>query len=155
MRCPFCQEIDDKVVDTRPSDNDQVIRRRRECTKCAQRFTTYERVEEVLPLVVKKDGRREPFDRHKLAAGLKKACQKRPVPILAIEQKVDAIQRAMVELGEKEIPSTKVGDAALAALRDLDDVAYLRFVSVYLSFKDAGELMREVQRVLATKEPPA
>lgn len=155
MRCPFCQEIEDKVVDTRPSDNEQVIRRRRECTRCAQRFTTYERVEEVLPLVVKKDGRREPFDRNKLLAGLKTACQKRPVPTAAIEQRVEAIQRSLAELGEKEIPSSKVGDAALAALRELDDVAYLRFVSVYLSFKDAGELMREVQRVLATKGPPA
>src|SRR5688572_3500072 len=127
MRCPFCQEIDDKVVDTRPSDNDQVIRRRRECTSCAQRFTTYERVEEVLPLLVKTDGGREPCDRHRRLEGLTKACQTRPGPAAAIEQKVDAIGRALAELGEKEIPSSKFGDAALAALRELDDVAYLRF----------------------------
>jgi transcriptional repressor NrdR len=154
MRCPFCQAVDDKVVDTRPSESEQVIRRRRECTSCARRFTTYERVEEVLPLVVKKDGRREPFDRPKLMAGLNKACQKRPVSIEELERKVDQIERSLVELGEKEVPSTKIGDAALAGLRELDDVAYLRFASVYLSFKDAGELMREVQRVLASKDPP-
>jgi transcriptional repressor NrdR len=154
MRCPFCQAVDDKVVDTRPSDSEQVIRRRRECTSCTRRFTTYERVEEMLPLVVKKDGRREPFDRPKLMAGLKKACQKRPVPIEELERKVDQIERSLVELGDKEVPSTKIGDAALAGLRELDDVAYLRFASVYLSFKDAGELMREVQRVLASKDPP-
>jgi transcriptional repressor NrdR len=154
MRCPFCQAIEDKVVDTRPSDNEQVIRRRRECIGCERRFTTYERVEEVLPLLVKKDGRREPFDRAKLLAGLKKACQKRPVAIEALESKVDEIERKLVELGEKEVPSSKIGDAALACLRQLDDVAYLRFASVYLSFKDAGELMREVQRVLASKGAP-
>lgn len=151
MRCPFCQAIDDKVVDTRPSDNEQVIRRRRECTGCTRRFTTYERVEEVLPLVVKKDGRREPFDRHKLLSGLTRACEKRPVPIEALERQVDVIERTLVELSEKEVTSSKIGDAALAGLRQLDDVAYLRFASVYLSFKDAGELMREVQRVLASK----
>jgi transcriptional repressor NrdR len=151
MRCPFCQAIDDKVVDTRPSDNEQVIRRRRECTGCSRRFTTYERVEEVLPLVAKKDGRREPFDRHKLLSGLKRALDKRPVAVEAMEHEVDRIERTLVEMGDKEVPSSKIGDAALAALRQLDDVAYLRFASVYLSFKDAGELMREVQRVLASK----
>jgi transcriptional repressor NrdR len=154
MRCPFCQAIDDKVVDTRPSDNEQVIRRRRECTGCTRRFTTYERVEEMLPLVVKKDGRREPFDRNKLLAGLKKACEKRPVPTEALAAEVDSIERGLVELGEKEVPSSVLGDASLTALRRLDDVAYLRFASVYLSFRDAGELMREVQRVLASKGAP-
>jgi transcriptional repressor NrdR len=152
MRCPFCQAAEDKVVDTRPSDNDQVIRRRRECIGCGRRFTTYERVEEVLPLIVKKDGRREPFDRAKLVAGFKKACEKRPVPIEELERQVDLIERSLVELGEKEIPSQKIGDAALAALRQLDDVAYLRFASVYLSFKDVGELMREMQRLIASKD---
>jgi transcriptional repressor NrdR len=151
MRCPFCQAVEDKVVDTRPSDNEQVIRRRRECVSCTRRFTTYERVEEMLPLVVKKDGRREPFDRNKLLAGLKKACQKRPVPIEALTAAVDSIERSLVEVGEKEVPSSKLGDDSLKALRGLDDVAFLRFASVYLSFKDAGELMREVQRVLASK----
>ena len=154
MRCPFCQAIEDKVVDTRPSDNEQVIRRRRECNGCTRRFTTYERIEEMLPMVVKKDGRREPFDRAKLLAGLKKACEKRPVPIEALTAEVDTVERTLVELGEKEVPSSKLGDASLAALRRLDDVAYLRFASVYLSFRDAGELMREVQRVLASKGAP-
>jgi len=154
MRCPFCQVVEDKVVDTRPSDNDQLIRRRRECAGCGRRFTTYERIEEVLPLVVKKDGRREPFDRAKLLAGLKKACQKRPVSIEQIEQQVDAIERSLVELGEKEIPSHKIGDATLAALRQLDDVAYLRFASVYLPVKDVSELMREMQRLMAVKGEP-
>jgi len=153
MRCPFCQAVEDKVVDTRPSDNDQVIRRRRECTGCARRFTTYERVEEVLPMVVKKDGRREPWDRVKLLAGLQRACEKRPVGIERLEAEVDRIERSLIELGEKEVPSSKIGDAALAGLRQLDDVAYLRFASVYLSFRDAGELMREVQRVLESKGP--
>jgi transcriptional repressor NrdR len=151
MRCPFCQAIEDKVVDTRPSDNEQVIRRRRECTGCGRRFTTYERVEHVLPLVVKKDGRREPFDRDKLLGGLKKACEKRPVPIEALERQVDLIERSLQELGEKEVPSSKIGDNALAALRQLDEIAYLRFGSVYLNVKDAEELMREVQRLVASK----
>jgi transcriptional repressor NrdR len=154
MRCPFCQAIDDKVVDTRPSDNDQVIRRRRECTNCTRRFTTYERVEEMFPLVVKKDARREPFDRSKLLAGLQKACEKRPVSSEALAAEVDLIERSLVEMGVKEVPSSTLGDASLAALKRLDDVAYLRFASVYLSFSDAGELMREVQRVLASKGAP-
>jgi transcriptional repressor NrdR len=154
MRCPFCQAIEDKVVDTRPSDNEQVIRRRRECVGCSRRFTTYERIEEMLPMVVKKDGRREPFDRGKLLAGLKKACEKRPVAVEALTAEVDSVERSLVELGEKEVPSSKLGDASLAALRRLDDVAYLRFASVYLSFKDAEELMREVQRALASKGAP-
>jgi transcriptional repressor NrdR len=154
MRCPFCQAVEDKVVDTRPSDNEQVIRRRRECVSCTRRFTTYERVEEMLPLVVKKDGRREPFDRNKLLAGLKKACQKRPVPIEALTAAVDSIERSLVDTGEREVTSSKLGDDSLKALRGLDDVAFLRFASVYLSFKDAGELIREVQRVLASKGSP-
>lgn len=151
MRCPFCAATEDKVVDTRPSDNDQLIRRRRECVTCGRRFTTYERIEEVLPLIVKKDGRREPFDRAKLLAGLKKACEKRPVPIEALETLVTEIERSLQEMGEKEIPSSKIGDAVLARLRTTDEVAYLRFASVYLSFKDLGELMNEVQQLMRSK----
>jgi transcriptional repressor NrdR len=154
MRCPFCQVVEDKVVDTRPSDNEQLIRRRRECAGCGRRFTTYERIEEVLPLVVNKDGRREAFDRAKLLEGLKKACQKRPVSIEQIERQVDLIERSLVELGDKEIPSQKIGDATLAALRQLDDVAYLRFASVYLPVKDVSELLREMQRLMAGKGEP-
>ena len=148
MRCPFCQAVEDKVVDTRPSDNDQVIRRRRECAGCGRRFTTYERIDEVLPLVVKKDGRREPFDRAKILAGLKKACSKRPVPIEVLEQAADRIERELEESGEKEIPSTRIGDAGMAALRDIDDVAYVRFASVYRSFRDVNELMNELKSLV-------
>ena len=140
MRCPFCVAIEDKVVDTRPSDGDQVIRRRRECISCGRRFTTYERVDEVLPLVVKKDGRREPFDRAKVLGGLKKACSKRPVPVEVLEQAADKIERSL-EAGDKEIPSSRIGDAVMDALREIDEVAYVRFASVYRSFRDVNELM--------------
>jgi transcriptional repressor NrdR len=151
MRCPFCSAIDDKVVDTRPSDNDQVIRRRRECTGCGRRFTTYERVDEILPLVVKKDGRREAFDRMKIFSGLKKACSKRPVPVEVIERAVDQIERTLEEASEKEIPSSRIGDAVMAALRDIDDVAYVRFASVYRSFRDVNELMAELKHLVETR----
>jgi transcriptional repressor NrdR len=148
MRCPFCSAIEDKVVDTRPSDNEQVIRRRRECAACSRRFTTYERVDEVLPLVIKKDARRESFDRAKVLGGLKKACSKRPVPVEALEAAADRIERAMEEGGEKEIPSSRIGDAVMAALRDIDEVAYVRFASVYRSFRDVNELMSELQSLV-------
>ncbi len=151
MRCPFCSATEDKVVDTRPSDDEQSIRRRRECTGCGKRFTTYERVDEALPMVVKKDARREPYDRAKVVAGLHKACEKRPVSAARIEEVADEIERALRELAEKEIPSSKIGDAVLSRLRDIDDVAYLRFASVYLPFKDAGEIMHEVQRLIRSK----
>src|SRR5262245_54499428 len=151
MRCPFCSATEDKVVDTRPSDGEQMIRRRRECVTCGRRFTTYERVEEVLPLVVKKDGRREPYDRNKILQGLIKACEKRPVPVEVLEKRIDEIERALQELNVKEVPSSQIGDAVLAALRGIDEVAYLRFASVYLSFQDIGELMTEVQRLIRAK----
>jgi transcriptional repressor NrdR len=147
MRCPFCGAIEDKVVDTRPSDGDQVIRRRRECIACSRRFTTYERVDEVLPLVVKKDGRREPFDRAKVLAGLKKACSKRPVPVEVLEQAADKIERSL-EAGDKEIQSSRIGDAVMDALREIDEVAYVRFASVYRSFRDVNELMNELKSLV-------
>ena len=150
MRCPFCAAIEDKVVDTRPSDGEQVIRRRRECLTCGRRFTTYERVDEILPLVVKKDGRREPFDRAKILSGLKKACSKRPVPVEVLESAADKIERSL-EAGEKEIPSSKIGDAVMAALRDIDEVAYVRFASVYRSFRDVNELMNELQSLVGNR----
>jgi transcriptional repressor NrdR len=148
MRCPFCSAVEDKVVDTRPSDNDQVIRRRRECIGCGRRFTTYERIDEVLPSVVKKDGRREPFDRAKITGGLKKACSKRPVPVEVLERAADRVERAVQEGGEREIPSSRIGDAVMAALREIDDVAYVRFASVYRSFRDADELMNEIRSLV-------
>src|SRR3954468_14121666 len=154
MRCPFCSATEDKVVDTRPSDNEQTIRRRRECVGCGRRFTTYERIEEVLPLIIKKDGRREPYDRAKLMAGLKKACEKRPVPIETLEKTLDEIEHSLQEMGEKEVPASRIGDAVLAKLRAIDEVAYVRFASVYLSFKDAGELMNEVQRLVQSRGTP-
>jgi transcriptional repressor NrdR len=147
MRCPFCAAIEDKVVDTRPSDGEQVIRRRRECLSCARRFTTYERVDEILPLVVKKDGRREPFDRAKILSGLKKACSKRPVPVEVLESAADKIERSL-EAGDKETPSSKIGDAVMDALRDIDEVAYVRFASVYRSFRDVNELMNELKSLV-------
>jgi transcriptional repressor NrdR len=150
MRCPFCAAIEDKVVDTRPSDGEQVIRRRRECLTCGRRFTTYERVDEILPLVVKKDARREPFDRAKILSGLKKACSKRPVPVEVLESAVDKIERTL-EAGDKEIPSTKIGDAVMNALRDIDEVAYVRFASVYRSFRDVNELMSELQSLVGSR----
>ncbi|HVV48706.1 MAG TPA: transcriptional regulator NrdR [Polyangia bacterium] len=150
MRCPFCAAIEDKVVDTRPSDGDQVIRRRRECIGCGRRFTTYERIDEILPLVVKKDGRREPFDRAKILSGLKKACSKRPVPVEVLEGAADKIERAL-ETGDKEIPSSKIGDAVMDALRDIDEVAYVRFASVYRSFRDVAELMNELQSLVGNR----
>jgi transcriptional repressor NrdR len=153
MRCPFCSATEDKVVDTRPSDGEQIIRRRRECVGCGRRFTTYERIEEVLPLVIKKDGRREPYDRGKLMAGLSKACEKRPVSTETVIATVDQIERSLQELSDKEVPSSQLGDAVLARLREVDEVAYVRFASVYLSFKDAAELMNEVQRLMQSKGP--
>jgi len=150
MRCPFCAAIEDKVVDTRPSDGEQVIRRRRECLTCGRRFTTYERIDEILPLVVKKDGRREPFDRAKILSGLKKACSKRPVPVEVLEGAADRIERSL-EAGEKEIPSSKIGDAVMDALRDIDEVAYVRFASVYRSFRDVNELMNELQSLVGSR----
>jgi transcriptional repressor NrdR len=151
MRCPFCSAIEDKVVDTRPSDNEQVIRRRRECIGCGRRFTTYERVDEILPLVVKKDGRREPFDRAKILSGLKKACSKRPVPVEVLERAADSIERSLEESGEKEIPSSRIGDAVMSALRDIDDVAYVRFASVYRSFRDVSELFAELKNLVENR----
>jgi transcriptional repressor NrdR len=151
MRCPFCSQIEDKVVDTRPSDNENVIRRRRECAGCGRRFTTYERIDEVLPLVVKKDGRREPFDRAKIVGGLARACEKRPVSVDTIEAVTDQIERAVQEGGDKEVPSSRIGEAVMDALHELDAVAYVRFASVYRSFRDVHEFMRELEDLIAER----
>lgn len=161
MRCPFCTHLEDKVVDSRTGKNGDVIRRRRECLECHRRFTTYEQVEEILPIVVKKDGRREPFDRHKVLTGMQKACQKRPISLAKIEEIVQEIENELVGLGEKEIPSTWVGQRIMEGLRQLDDVAYVRFASVYRQFRDISEFMDELKGLLVTrghgsgkKEPP-
>lgn len=154
MRCPFCQAADTRVLDSRDSAEGTIIRRRRECETCKRRFTTYERVEELNPLVVKKDGRRESFDRDKLLAGLKKACEKRPVPVEKVEALVTEIERRLQELGEKEIPSSTVGELVMERLPALDEVAYVRFASVYRSFRDIAEFMDELKDIIEGKRPP-
>ena len=135
MRCPFCEHPDTKVIDARNQRDAAVKRRRRECSECQRRFTTYERIEDLLPMVVKTDGRRELFDRLKVITGMQKACQKRPVSVDAIEQAVVRIERFVLDSGEREVPSTRIGDEVQAELRVLDPVAWLRFMSVYLNFR--------------------
>jgi transcriptional repressor NrdR len=148
MKCPFCGSVDNKVIDSRLSQGDEVTRRRRECDRCTRRFTTYERIELVLPMVVKKDGRREPFDRLKVLAGLRRACEKRPVASDQLETLVDQIERDCVVCCEKEIDSTKIGEEVMRGLKELDQVAYVRFASVYRSFKDIHEFMAELSALL-------
>ena len=149
MRCPYCQHGESKVIDSRDAQDGEVIRRRRECLNCGRRFTTRERVEEVLPLIVKKDGRREAFDREKLISGLKKACQKRPVSMDAMERIVAEVERELQESGEKEVPASFIGERVMVALKDLDPVAYVRFASVYRSFRDVNEFMDELKGLLS------
>ncbi len=148
MKCPACRALDNHVVDSRLGKDGEVIRRRRECERCQRRFTTYERIEEYLPSVVKKDGRREAFDRMKILSGMRKACEKRPVSVEVIEQTADRIERGLLERGEREVPSSVIGEAMCSALHDLDAVAYVRFASVYRSFEDIGEFMDELQDLL-------
>ena len=149
MKCPFCGFADTKVIDSRLGKEGNNIRRRRECVDCERRFTTYERVEETLPLVVKKDGRRESFDRLKIIAGMQRACEKRPVPIAVIEKMVDRIEMTLQEAGEKEIESSRIGEIVMEALHGIDEVAYVRFASVYRQFKDINEFMAELTEILA------
>ena len=149
MNCPFCSHVDTRVVDSRLGREGNNIRRRRECEDCGKRFTTYERVEEMLPLVVKKDGRRESFDRQKIVAGMQRACEKRPVSISTIEQFVDRLEHQLQESGDKEIPSSRVGEAVMTALHEIDQVAYVRFASVYREFRDINEFMSELTEILA------
>lgn len=145
MKCPFCDELEDKVVDSRMAKEGEVIRRRRECLGCKRRYTTYERVEEILPVVVKKDGRRESFDRTKILAGLKKACEKRPISTATIEVVTDRIEKRIQEMGETEIESRIVGEELMKELHQLDQVAYVRFASVYREFKDIDQFMDELR----------
>jgi transcriptional repressor NrdR len=145
VKCPFCDEIEDKVVDSRMAKEGEVIRRRRECLGCKRRYTTYERIEESLPMVVKKDGRREPFDRNKILSGLKKACEKRPISITTIEALTDKIEKSVQEMGETEVQSQSIGEEVMKALHELDQVAYVRFASVYREFKDIDQFMDELK----------
>nr|WP_320051048.1 transcriptional regulator NrdR [uncultured Desulfuromonas sp.] len=151
MKCPFCSCIDTRVVDSRLGKEGNSIRRRRECSECNRRFTTYERVEDILPLVVKKDGRREPFDRQKIISGMQRACEKRPVSIATIEKIVDQLEMEFQESPEREIPASRVGEAVMKALHDLDEVAYVRFASVYRQFKDINEFMQELKDILGNQ----
>lgn len=152
MKCPFCHETQNRVIDSRLSKDNNMIRRRRECERCARRFTTYERVEEMMPMVVKKDGRRESYDRLKIINGLKRACEKRPVSINTIEAIADRIERSVQERGEKEIPSSVLGETLMRELHDTDPVAYVRFASVYRSFKDISEFMVELEELLKERK---
>ena len=152
MRCPFCTDFDNKVVDSRLSGESDVIRRRRECLGCGRRFTTYERVEDILPMVIKKDDRREPFDRNKVLSGIQTACQKRPVPVAVMEEIVERIEKSVQEKGDKEINSSTIGETVMLELHDLDEVAYVRFASVYRSFKDINEFMDELKDMLEEEE---
>jgi len=158
MRCPFCAHLESKVTDSRLSAVGDVTRRRRECEKCERRFTTHERVEEVLPHVVKKDGRREAFDRQKVLLGFRKACEKRPISLEQIEAAVTRIESDLIDSGEKEVSAVAMGELVMQALRQLDDIAYVRFASVYRSFRDIDELREEVEKVArdsrTTSNPP-
>lgn len=145
MRCPWCGHPEDRVVDSREAQDGQATRRRRECLDCGRRFTTYERIEDVLPQVVKKDGRREAFDRAKIVEGVATACQKRPVSAEQVEALVAGVERQLQEVGEREIRTAAIGEAVMLRLRRLDEVAYVRFASVYRAFRDVGEFMAELE----------
>ena len=153
MKCPFCAFPDSKVVDSRPDKDSSAIRRRRECESCARRFTTFERLEEVLPMILKKDGRREAYNRAKVVGGMKKACEKRPVSVDAIEAMANRLEARLLESGEKEISGNVIGEWIMQELHDLDEVAYVRFASVYRSFRDITEFMSELQNLLKAEQP--
>ena len=151
MKCPFCGHLEDKVVDSREAKIGDTIRRRRECAGCARRFTTYERIDEIPYMVVKKDGRREKFDRQKLLSGLLKACEKRPVPMGKLEEIVNEAEAVVAESSDRERPTPEVGELVMNRLKKLDKVAYVRFASVYLDFKDVREFMDELKDLLKAK----
>ena len=151
MKCPFCGEIDNKVIDSRLGKNGDAIRRRRECIICGRRFTTYEHVEEIPVMIVKKDGRREVFSSEKVRSGIRKACEKRNISINVIDQFVDDLERDLKETGEKEIPSNIIGEKIMVKLHEIDDVAYVRFASVYREFKDVNDFVCELKGLLSDK----
>ncbi|MGI6751374.1 MAG: transcriptional regulator NrdR [Anaerovoracaceae bacterium] len=148
MKCPYCENDDTKVIDSRPTEEGHAIRRRRECDNCGKRFTTYEKAEKMLFMVVKKDGSRETFDRNKVLNGIIKACEKRPVPMAAIEDIVDEIERGLNNMMEKEIKSQVIGEVIMDHLKRLDEVAYVRFASVYRQFKDINTFVAEIEKLL-------
>jgi len=148
MRCPFCSHTEGKVVDSRSSKEGDAIRRRRECLKCGRRFTTYERIEEVAQMVIKKDGRREAFDRWKIKSGILKACEKRPVSLEQVDSLIDDVERALFNSSDNEVSTEAIGSAVMDRLKDIDQVAYVRFASVYRQFKDLNEFMDELKGLL-------
>jgi len=152
MKCPYCFFGESKVIDSRPTDEGEKIRRRRECLQCHKRFTTYEVVETTPIMVVKKDKTREAFDRNKLLSGLMRACEKRPVPVQLLEQVVDSIQTEIQNSMDREVQSTQIGELAMAGLKDIDEVAYVRFASVYRQFKDINSFMDELKNILQSKQ---
>lgn len=152
MRCPFCDNQETKVIDSRPTEDGYAIRRRRECERCSRRFTTYEKVEEVILMVVKKDGSREAFDRRKIMNGIIKACEKRPVTVATMENMVDQIERGLNNMMEKEIESSFIGELIMDQLKDVDQVAYVRFASVYRQFTDVNTFVAEIEKLLGKQK---
>ena len=152
MKCPYCGETDNKVIDSRMSKDGSVIRRRRECISCSRRFTTYEHIEEVPIMIIKKDNRREIFNREKVRSGIKKACKKRNISMNVIEEQIDELERDLREMGEKEIPAHILGEKIMSILHKLDDVAYVRFASVYREFKDVNDFVSELKTLLNSQQ---
>ncbi len=152
MKCPNCGHLENKVVDSRLNKECTIIRRRRSCESCGQRFTTYERLEVNMPMMIKKDGRREAYDREKVVSGLKKACEKRPVSMSDIDEFVDSLEKKLQDMGEREVPTEWVGEQMMEGLAQLDEVAYVRFASVYRQFKDINEFMDELTGLLDTRK---
>ncbi|EMT38352.1 transcriptional regulator NrdR [Thermoanaerobacter thermohydrosulfuricus] len=152
MKCPYCGYPDSKVIDSRPTDDNTSIRRRRECLKCGKRFTTYEKVEQLPILVIKKDNRREVYDRDKILKGMIKACEKRPVPIKVLEEITDEIDKRIINSMEREITSAEIGEMVMEKLKNVDEVAYVRFASVYRQFKDINTFMDELKKLLKENE---
>ncbi|MCX5863564.1 MAG: transcriptional regulator NrdR [Deltaproteobacteria bacterium] len=152
MKCPYCGHLENRVVDSRLNKDFTITRRRRMCDACSRRFTTYERLEVTMPMLIKKDGRREAWDRHKVVEGLQKACEKRPVSMEQIDEFVDSLERELQDMGEREIPVKLVGERVMDGLRKLDGVAYVRFASVYRQFKDLSEFMAELKGMLGGPE---
>ena len=146
MKCPFCNKENTKVIDSRPAEDNSSIRRRRQCDECGKRFTTYEKVESIPLIVIKKDNNREPYDREKIEAGIVRSCHKRPVSISQINELVDDIENAILNMEEKEVPSSQIGELVMNKLKDFDSVAYVRFASVYREFKDIGTFMEELKK---------
>ena len=151
MKCPYCSYEESKVIDSRPTDEGERIRRRRECLKCGKRFTTYEIIETVPVIVIKKDGSREAFDRDKLLRGLLRACEKRPVPLNLLEEAVDDIQNTLQNTLDREVSSSRIGEYAMEKLKSIDEGAYVRFASVYRQFKDINTFMEELTRIMKNK----